>query len=189
VTSARIVDPAKSGLECRDRAVAALCAQDWHAAYEWAKSWIMRGGGAWIAEPWLVYAASAVLHGQPRTAVHSIDLALSHWIADPADRAVLRWVRGCVIRVHLHDPRTALVDFEAAHEAAPEWLVERVAEVARKCRDEAAASRKRKPAVANAPEQLKPSTAPVAPQVVWIAPGSVPSVWDAVSAHIPSING
>jgi hypothetical protein len=68
-----------------------------------------------------------------------------------------------------------LVDFDAAYEAAPEWLVERVAEVARKCREEAAASRKRKPAVANAPEQLKPSTAPVTPQVVWIAPGSVPT--------------
>jgi hypothetical protein len=130
-----------------------------------------------------------VLHGQPRTAVHSIDLALSHWVSDPADRAVLRWVRGCVIRVHLHDPRAALVDFEAAREAAPEWLVERVVEVAKICRNEAAASRKRRPSVVNAPDQLKPSTAPVAPPVVWIAPGSVPTVWDAVSAQIPSING
>jgi len=189
VTSAPTEDRAKWGLECRDRAVAALRAEDWHQAYEWAKSWIGRGGGAWLVEPWLVYAASAVLHGHPRTAVHSIDLALSHWISDPADRAVLRWVRGCVIRVHLHDPKAALADFEAAHEAAPEWMLERVAEVAIKCRDEAAVSRKRKPAVVNAPDQLKPSTARVVPRVAWIAPGSVPTVWDAVSAQIPSIDG
>jgi len=61
----------------RDRPVQATepsaCEGDWHRAYEAAKSWIVGGGGAQLPDPWLVYAASALLHGQPRIAVHSID--------------------------------------------------------------------------------------------------------------------
>ena len=45
------------------------------AAHRWAKGWIGQGGGAWIVDPWLVYAASAIMNGQRRNAVHSIDLA------------------------------------------------------------------------------------------------------------------
>jgi hypothetical protein len=56
--------------EYRERALRALVAGDWHDAYRWAKGWIGRGGGAWIVDPWLVYAASALLHRQPRSAIH-----------------------------------------------------------------------------------------------------------------------
>jgi hypothetical protein len=76
-------DPVAPGAEYRREALAALSADDWHRAYEWAKGWIRGGGGAWILDPWLVYVASSLLQGQPRTAVQSLDLALKHWIVEP----------------------------------------------------------------------------------------------------------
>lgn len=79
-----------------------------------AKGWIGGGGGAWIVDPWLVYVGSALLQGQPRSATHSTDLAVRVWIAEPANRAILRWVRGDVIRRRLNDPKTALEDLTAS---------------------------------------------------------------------------
>ena len=49
---------------------------DWHAAYQAAKWWVAQGGGARTPEALLLYTVSAVLHGQPRTGVHSMDVAL-----------------------------------------------------------------------------------------------------------------
>jgi hypothetical protein len=183
-----IGDPAKWGVQCRDKAITALQVDDWHAAYEWAKSWIMGGGGNWIVEPWLVYAASGVLHGQPRIATHSVDLALGHWISEPADRAILFWVRGCVIRSHLHDPKTALSDLEAAQPSAAAWLGPRVAIALDQCRHEASLSRERKPSVGHAAQDFKalefnyPMQEP--PRVPWLPAGSLPTVWKAVVLHI-----
>ena len=61
---------------CREQSVAAMEFGDWHAAYLAAKWWVAQGGGAWTPETLLLYAVSAVLHGQPRMGVHSIDVAL-----------------------------------------------------------------------------------------------------------------
>jgi hypothetical protein len=98
----------------------ALEAGDWHEAYRWAKGWIGSGGGARSVEPWLVYMASSLLHGQPRGAVNSADLALKHWIRAKKARAVIRYARGEVIRLHLRDPKTALDDLRASR-AAPDY--------------------------------------------------------------------
>jgi len=61
---------------CRGQAVAAMEFGDWHAAYQAAKWWVAQGGGAWTPGALLLYTVSAVLHGQPRTGVHSMDVAL-----------------------------------------------------------------------------------------------------------------
>jgi hypothetical protein len=158
---------------------------DWHRAYEAAKSWVMGGGGAPLPDPWLVYAASALLHGQPRIAVHSIDLGLGHWVEPPADRAILYAVRGWIILEALRDPKTAIDDFSAAQESSPTWLLPAVAEGLRRSSAGAATSRKRKPTVGASPKVVKPSTAPVRPGSVARSVGSVPSVWRAVSPHLP----
>jgi hypothetical protein len=139
------------GDHCRLDAVASLESGDWHGAYISAKSWIASGGGARIVDPWLVYAASALMHGQPRTAIHSIDIALQHWISAPADRAILHWARGCIVRETLRDPKTAKTDLETAATNAPEWLVARLAAASVACDEEALHSRKRKRSVNDAP--------------------------------------
>lgn len=158
---------------------------DWHRAYEAAKSWIMGGGGAPLPDPWLVYAASALLHGQPKIAVHSIDLGLGHWVEPAEDRAILYTVRGWIILETLKDPKAAIDDFNAAQESSPTWLLPAVAEGLRRSSVEAATSRKRKPSVGASPKVVKPSTAPVRPGTVARSAGSVPSVWPAVVAYLP----
>jgi hypothetical protein len=134
----------------------ALEAGDWHEAYRWAKGWIGSGGGARSVEPWLVYMASSLLRGQPRGAVNSADLALKHWIRAKKARAVIRYARGEVIRLHLRDPKTALDDLRASCAAAPPWLRELSAAAMAACEQEAPASRKRKPSVGPAPDYARP---------------------------------
>jgi hypothetical protein len=175
-------DPVAPGAEYRREALAALAADDWHRAYEWAKGWISSGGGAWIPDPWLVYVASSLLHGQPRTAVHSLDLALKHWIVEPPDRAILLWVRGDVIRRQLKDPKTAIADLAHAAENAPAWLRDTVETDRGACLNEAESSRKRKPSVAEAPDYKGPGTAAdtvARPEGQRLA-GARPAVWDAL---------
>jgi hypothetical protein len=179
-----MTDPLAPGSEYRKLAVAALEAGDWHGAYRWAKGWI-GGGGAWIVDPWLIYVASALRHGQPRGAVHSTDLALKHWIPESEDRAILLWIRGEVVRRRLNDPKTALPDLASAAESAPSWLAAQAAADREACEIEAASSRKRKPSVGPAPEYKGLGTAAEtvarpSPHVV----GSRPAVWDAVIARL-----
>jgi hypothetical protein len=162
--------------------VDALEKRDWYDAYASAKWWIGAGGGAWIVDPWLVYAASALLQGQVRSATHSIDLALRVWIPQPANRAILLWIRGDVIRRRLNDPKTALADLTAAADDAPEWLTQRAVEDRDACALEAPASRKRKPSVGPAPAYRGPGTTAntVARPVPTRPDGARPYVWDAV---------
>ena len=65
-------DVAHWGAQCRVKALAGLDAGNWRPVYDWTKSWIGWGGGAWLPDTWLLCAASALLKGQPRTAIHSI---------------------------------------------------------------------------------------------------------------------
>src|SRR5262249_7561537 len=158
-----------------------LVHDDWHRAYEAAKGWISGGGGARITDPWCVYIASALLHRQPRTAVHSADLALGNWIADSADRAVLLWLRGEVIRRFRNDPKPAQADLDVAQQPAPSWLHDEVAAAAAACRLQATSSRKRKPSVDPAPAYTgDPSTQMfVRPAIDSPRPGGTrPNVWD-----------
>lgn len=176
------VEPVAPDDEFRAEAVAALKARDWYAAYQWAKGWIGGGGGAWILDPWLVYAASALLHRQPRNAVHSLDLALEHWIPDRVDRAVLLWARGTVVMRHLSDPKTATPDLVEAAEHAPDWLRAEAAESLDVSRIDAEKSRKRTSSVKPAPSFGGfGSVAETVPQRQSSRqPGIRPPVWDAV---------
>lgn len=166
----------------RDAVSAALEGDDWHTAYLYAKGWVGSGGGAWSPDAWLAYAASAILHGQPRIAVHSLDLALGNWVTPAADRAVLRWARGALVLHALNDPKTAVLDLEAATGSAPDWLRDRLATDLATCREEAPRSRKRKPSVDPAPEL---AARPVAHDVVAAPdplhePGARPGLWEVV---------
>lgn len=183
-------DTAAWGAECERLALEALRAGEWRGVYEWTKSWIARGGGAWLPDTWLLYAASSLLQGQPRGAVHSLDLGLRHWLDGSADRAALTWVRGTVVRYRLSDPRTALLDLESDL-PFPVWVVAGtlgVDEEIRACREEAGRSRKRKATVSVRPDHRGPGTAAdvVAPAVVRRLDGDEPRVWAAVAQLLMS---
>ncbi len=169
-----------SAEEYRDKISDALTAKDWHAVYACTKGWVGQGGGAWLPEAWLTYAASALLHGQPRIAVRSLDLGLQNWITDQADRSILLWARGSVILRYLDDPKTALPDFEAAATSAPDWLAHLLGHDAAACRASAATSRKRKPSVQPAPSKGVDMTIheKVAGPAAEHQPGSQPGLWD-----------
>jgi len=121
-------------------------------AYDCAQAWISLGGARTLG-PWLISVAHMLQVGQPRNAVHAADLALKNWIGDDARRAVLRYVRGEVIRRHLRDPKTAQADLDAG-ERAPVWLRADAQSAAALCREEATVSRKRKPSVAPVPDYV-----------------------------------
>lgn len=144
--------------ECRGKADHALREGDWYEAYLWTKSWISRGG-ARLVEPWLLYSASALQQGKPKTAVHSCDLGLSSWLEGAVPRSIVYFMRGEVIRRHLKDPKTALPDLRTASESGPEWLRPDAAEALDRCTTEAARSRKRKASVDSAPS-YDPGTDP-----------------------------
>jgi hypothetical protein len=170
--------------EYRREIVEAFRRDDPHAADRWAKGWIGSGGGARTVEPWLVYVAAAVSEGQPRRAVHSTDLALRHWIEDAVGRAVLRYVRGEVIRRHLRDPKTALADLRAARPDAPGWLAEAAGDACGRCEAEAASSRKRKPSVGDAPG-FGGDPAP-APDLDYALAAQPPPLWATLHAVLAS---
>jgi hypothetical protein len=137
----------------RNLACEALVAGRPMVAYDYAQAWISHGGVRTIG-PWLVSVAHMLQVGQPRNAVHAADLALKNWIGDDARRAVIRYVRGEVIRRHLRDPKTAQADLDDARERAPVWLRADAERAAAVCREEASVSRKRKPSVGPAPDHV-----------------------------------
>jgi hypothetical protein len=169
--------PAELGVEAQRRALAAYEERDWRGIYDWTKAWISSGGGAWIVDAWLLYVVSALLHRQPRTAVHSVDLALANWIEASEERALLRWVRASIVHRRLEDPKTAQADYEAAAGAVPDWLRERVERDVVECAADAARSRKRKASVVPAPDFKPGERGFVAPRTTVSKPGSIPAVW------------
>lgn len=108
-------------------------------------------GGASTPEAWLADVASALLHRQPRTAVHCCDMALHLWVERPGDRDVLHFVRGLLVAHHVGDPRSAVDDLGRAAEG-PAWLRDGARAEAELVRELAAASRVRKPRVRPAPD-------------------------------------
>jgi hypothetical protein len=171
----RVADPWKGA------AAAALLDQDWRGSYEAAKWWVSQGGGAWTPAAWLVYAASGVLHGQPRIAVRSVDLALGNWIEATPDRSILHWARAVIVLDHLSDPKTARADFDAASVETPTWLRSQLQQDDARARDAAPHSRRRKPSVDPAPA-YEPSHAhdKVSPPHSRHVPGDKPALWHAV---------
>jgi len=171
-------DPAD---EYRAKVRDALSAKDWQAVYAWTKGWVGQAGGAWLPEAWLAYAASGLLHGQPRVAVRSVDLGLGNWIEDQADRSILLWARGSVVMRYLDDPKTALADLENAAPSAPPWLAPHVIEDTAACRTAAAMSRKRKPSVQPAPSLGSSRSAhDKVASPGHHEPGARPALWDAL---------
>ncbi|GAA5195389.1 hypothetical protein GCM10023346_25200 [Arthrobacter gyeryongensis] len=176
-------DVAAWGAQCREKALAGLEAGDWKAVHDWTRSWVGWGGGAWIPDTWLLYAVSALGQGKPRIAVHSIDLGLKYWLPGPIDQAVLAWCRGVIVMDRLGDPKTALIDLEAAAPLLPVWLAPAAAERLARCREEAAKSRKRTPSVKPRPEFTGPDPVldSVAPPAAAHHDGDKPSVWETVA--------
>ena len=163
--------------EARSLAAERIAERDWYGAYLQAKGWIGRAG-AGLLDPWLVYVVSALLHGQPRNATHSLDLALGGWFEDPADRAVLHFVRSRVIWHRLNDPKVALADLQLARPSAPTWLTGLVAADEDPQRAAASASRKRKASVGPAP-----AFAGVSDRIEHLGdrrepPAAKPALWD-----------
>jgi len=173
------------GDECQGKALAALADADWRGVYEWTKSWVGWGGGAWLPGVWLLYATSGLLHRQPKTAVHTLDMGLQTWIEGPSDRAALTWGRGVLVWRYLNDPKTALIDMEAAAGHVPGWFEKDVLTQVEACRDAARASRKRVPTVKARPDLAPPSTGRdfVAPPVGDHVDGARPTMWDAVAGY------
>ena len=176
---------ARWGEECRAKALAGVDAEDWRPVYDWTKSWIGWGGGAWIPDTWLLYAVSALLQGKPRIAVHSLDLGLGTWLAGQADRAALTWCRGAIVMDRLADPKTALLDLEDCHDLLPPWLSPRAAQRLEECRAEAPKSRKRVPSVRPRPSStgFDSTVDAVAPAVVERRDGEQPEVWTSVRKY------
>lgn len=71
------------GRGVRAKSLAGVENSDWRPVYDWTKSWIGWGGGAWIPDSWILYAVSALLQGKTRIAVHSLDLGLGAWLEGP----------------------------------------------------------------------------------------------------------
>jgi len=132
-----------------------------------------------------MYATSALMHGQARTAVHSLDLGLGTWLEGRADRAVLSWCRGSVVWTRLNDPKTALLDLELAVAAPPLWLAAGIDGQMQRCTAAALASRKRVASVKPSPDftGFKHVSHTVAPPAIIRADGDEPVVWPAVSSY------
>jgi hypothetical protein len=171
-------DVAKFGAECRAKALDGVTASDWRPIYDWTKSWIGWGGGAWLPDTWILYAVSALLQGKPRIGVHALDLGINTWIDGDRDRSVLTFCRGAIVLQVLVDPKCAEPDLEAAAATVPEWLVAGATERLTECRERTPKSRKRVPSVKPRPDHAPPEwrAETVAPAVVRRADGDEPEV-------------
>ena len=175
----------------RSLACDALAAGRPMAAYDYAQAWISHGGVRTLG-PWLISVAHMLQVGQPLNSVHAADLALKNWIGDDPRRAVLRYVRGEVIRRHLRDPKTAEADLDDARARAPLWLRADAERAANLCREEAAASRKRKPSVGATPDYAAAVDHPDWSKRVIELDGPIeveaPFVWQAVKRVLVAPN-
>lgn len=178
----------KWGRECARKALSGVEEQDWRTVHDWAKSWIVWGGGAWRPDPWLLYGVSGLLHRQPRISVGGIDLGLKNWVDRREDRAILTFGRGQVIRTALGDPRTALSDLEFAAANSPRWLARSAERAASECAAEAGTSRKRRASVDPRPEHGRPEylNNTVAPPARRLSDGKKPEVWRTIAGYFVS---
>jgi hypothetical protein len=145
----------------RDECARLVAADDWYALYRTAMAWRTVAGGSWTPEAWLMDVASALLHRQPKTAVHCCDLALTTWVERPLDRLVLRGVRGVLVRGAVGDPLRAIDDLEAAT-AGPGWIADVARAVLALAQEEGARSRVRRPRVGPSPAFTGEHRSPVA---------------------------
>ena len=179
-------DVAGWGERCRIDALAGVQTRDWRRTHDATKSWVGWGGGAWIPDTWLLYAVSALLKGEPRNAVHALDLGIKTWLEGPTDQALLTWCRGMVVWRVLKDPKTALIDLEHAARFLPAWLGAPIDEVLQRCHNDGSRSRKRRPSVEPRPAHAGSDSLRhvVAPATLERRDGDRPAVWDHVAPHL-----
>lgn len=174
--------PAMIATAAREAAAAALEAGNWRGASVAANKLYRDGGEARTPEPWLLYAASATLNNRPVSGVSSLDVGLRNWVEDPADRSILLWARAAMTHNRLRDPKSALLDYDAAGQACPDWLRSQLAADRKACAAKARAKRTMEPEVGQAPT-YDPSAdqEAVAPPLPGIIPGTKPSIFDEVA--------
>jgi hypothetical protein len=154
-----------------------VAADDWYALYQTAMEWRMVAGGCWTPEAWLMDVASALLHRQPKTAVHCCDMALRTWVERPADRLVLRGVRGVLVRGAVGDPLRAIDDLAAAAQG-PAWIAAVAGPEHALAEQQGARSRVRTPRVGPSPAFTGEHRSAVAPpEDPMPADGSEPGTW------------
>jgi hypothetical protein len=170
------------GRECRINALDGVARVEWRPVYQWTKSWITMGGGAWLPDTWMLYAVSALLQRQPKSAVHSLDLGLRHWMSGQQDQAILAFCRGQVISLVMNDPKAAVADLEFGAERAPSWLRNAATDALGAARAATLNSRKRVPSVRPRPDHSPQGQlhATVAPPVGDRMDGEEPAVWERV---------
>lgn len=175
--------PAVIAAGAREAAFVALETGNWRGASVAANKLISDGGEATTPEPWLLYAASAVLNERPVNAISSIDVGLRNWVHGAQDRAIMHWARATVTQHQLKDPKTALLDFDAAKADCPVWLVEQLAVERKRCASKARARRTLAPEIAAPPDYdpLADRDRAAAP-LTGLVDGTQPSVWSAVLA-------
>jgi hypothetical protein len=173
--------PAVIASAAREAAVVALETDNWRGAAVAASKLVRDGGEATTPEPWLLYAASAVLHDRPVNAVSSLDVGLRNWVHDPADRAIMLWARATLTQHQLLDPKTALRDFDAARPDCPSWLEDDLAADRKACASKARAKRQLPPEIADHPDYdpLADRDRASAP-LPGLVPGTCPSTWRSV---------
>lgn len=172
-------NPPDPAMDFPELTVAAIDERDGYSAYMWSKSWITQGG-ATAPDPWLGYAASSVIQGQPKGAVNSLDLGLRVWIEALPDRAILVFARGTIIWRRMSDPKTALSDLQAAADNAPAWLMPTARDAIEACSSAASSSKKRKRSVEPPPVHVGSDTRDtVEPRAAHFTIGERPRLWDA----------
>ncbi|RKT82811.1 hypothetical protein SAMN05421805_104285 [Saccharopolyspora antimicrobica] len=170
----------------REACTALLDKGDWYGLYRTAMQWRVAGGGMWTPDAWLMDICSALLHKQPKTAVHCCDMALTTWIDRPLDRRVLQYVRGVLVCDHVGDPIRALDDLAAATDG-PEWLAELAAGDLKHGQELAARSRVRAPRVGPSPDFTGEHRSEAAPPEQPVpADGAIPPLWNIALPHIRS---
>lgn len=143
-------------------------------------------GGAYTPEAWLMDVCSAMMHGEPKTAVHCCDMALNMWVDRSGDRNVLHFVRGLVVADHVGDPLRAVDDLEQATHG-PDWLRDEANNDLARVNRLAAGSRVKVARVGPAPAydpdyveliwSLDPTARPPAPDPMPVD-GERPELWD-----------
>lgn len=181
-------DVGEWGRKCQASALDALAEGDWRGVYEWTKSWVGWGGGARRVDVWLLYASSGLLKGEPRSAIHTLDLGLRNWIESPIDRAVLTWSRGALVWKRLNDPKTALADLATGAAQVPTWLEPDPSSRLQVCDEAASSSRKRVPSVKPCADYSPlPSRDFVAPPVGVVVDGARPEFWNDLASYYSTL--
>ena len=173
----------------REACLKLLDGADWHGLYQAAMAWRVAGGGMWTPDAWLMDICSALLHKQPKTAVHACDMALRTWIDRPLDRLTMRYLRGVLVLDHVGDPARSVDDLQAATQAQA-WLAALAIEDARRAEQASSRSKVRVARVPPSPVFTGEHRAPGIALPAHPVPedGAMPSLWSVALSRIRAAN-